>query len=233
MTEDVLVELERLLPSLPRAVEHRRLGASLGRATDGLKDWPRQQERMKALLGLVEDTGFGANTPQNRVKLSALKAAEEAAHGMMHAATAEDLREIDNLYSEMRRALASLETVLTNHWKSIVDTEFRPLIVIGRLLERINGTSDLGRRLLACGRDAEASTEVTSAVALQDAVQRLRGTRAELEEERKSLTGEPDVDLFLDAVARGGAPIQMETPVVRAWIEAQNATNSFVVRVAG
>ena len=162
-----------------------------------------------------------------------LDAAEEAAEAMVSAATAEDLREVDGLYSELLRSLAPLDTFLQAHWRSIVNTEFRPLLVIGGLLERINDTSDLGRRLSACGREAEASTQAPNAAALRDAVQRLRRARAELEEERRSLTGEPEVDRFLDAVARGGAALHMETPTVRAWIEAHDATNTFVVRVAG
>jgi hypothetical protein len=233
MTGDVLVELERLLPDLPRALEHRRIGESLGRTAHALKDWPRQKARLKALLSLAEETGFGVNAPQAKVKREALEAAEETADAMIGAATAEDLREVDELYSELHKKLAPLELFLTAHWKSIVDAEFRPLSVVGGLLERINGTSDLGRRLSYCGREAEASTQARNAEALRDAVQSLRRTRAALEEERKSLTGEPDVDRFLDAVARGGAPIQMETPAVRAWIEAHGAANTFVVRVVG
>lgn len=233
MTGDALVELEGLLPDLPRALEHRRLGESLGRTANALKDWPRQEARLRALLDLIEETAFGNNAPQARVKREALEAAEEAADAMIYADTGEDLREVDELYSELRRRIAPLETVLTAHWRSVVDAEFRPLSVVGGLLERINGTSELGRRLAACGREAEASTKAPSAEALRDAVQRLRQTRAKLEEERRSLTGDLDVDRFLEAVARGGAPIQMETPAVRAWIEAHDAATTFVVRVAG
>ncbi|MEJ1935071.1 hypothetical protein WDZ92_33150 [Nostoc sp. NIES-2111] len=233
MSDDVLVELEGLLPDLPRALEHRRLGESLGRTASALRDWPRQESRLTALLEQGEETGFGANPQQVQVKQNALDAAAEAAAAMIEAATAEDLRDVNELYSNLRQPLASLEAVITTHWRSIVDTEFRPLSVIGGLLERIDDTSDLGHRLSACGREAEASTRAPSAEALRDAVQRLRRTRAALEEERRSLTGEPEVDRFLDAVARGGAALRMETPAVRAWIEAHDAMNIFVVRVAG
>src|SRR3546814_1045574 len=82
-------------------------------------------------------------------------------------------------------------------WSSDVcssDLDFRPIIAVGGLLERIDFAADLGRRLAECGQEAIQIADSIPADVLRDTIMRVRRKRRDLEKERIAITREPEVD---------------------------------------
>lgn len=229
---DALDELERLLPELEPAIERRRLGESLGRVVDALRDSDRHVRRFKAILEIARETEFSAEPRQAEALEELMDAAELAADGMIKASTADDLRVVQDEYKKLTEAMTKTDRDgIRPHWERIVERDFKPLDAIGELLERIDGVSDLGRRLVECGRKADESVRSKPpAEALRDNIRRLREDRAALEAERASLTNEPEVDAFLNALAQGRATLRTVTEKVRDWLEQNGALDSFSIR---
>ena len=229
---DALDELERLLPELGPSLERRRLGESLGRVVDALRDYDRHVRRLKAILEIAQETEFSAEPRQAEALRELMDAAELAADGMLKAATADDLKIVEDDYTEFAKTMAKTDRDnIRPHWARIVERDFKPLVAIGTLLEKIEGVSDLGRRLVECGRDAGNSLARTPPVeTLRDDIRRLREERVSLEAERASLTNESEVDAFLNALAEGRATLRIVTEKVRAWLEQNGALDSFSIR---
>ena len=229
---DALDELERLLPELEPALERRRLGESLGRVVDALRDSDRHVRRFKAILEIARETEFSAEPRQAEALSELMDAAEMAADGMLKAASADDLKIVQDDYAEFAKTMTKTDRDgIRPHWARIVERDFKPLVAIGALLEKIEGVSDLGHRLVACGREADNSLARTPSMeALRDEIRRLREDRVALEAERASLTNEPEVDAFLNALAQGRATLRTVTEKVRDWLEQNGALDSFSIR---
>src|SRR3546814_6715188 len=72
----------------------------------------------------------------------------------------------------------------------LANQDFRPLIAIGSLLERIDFAADLGRRLAECGQEAIQIADGIPADVLRDTIMRVRRKRRDLEKERIAITRE-------------------------------------------
>jgi hypothetical protein len=229
---DVLVELEALLPELGPSIERRRLGESLGRVADALRDYDRHVRRFKAILEIAQETGFSAEPRQAEALKELMEAAESAAADMLKASSTDDLKVVQDDYTEFTQTMVKTDRdSIRPHWARIVERDFKPLVAIGTLLERINGVSDLGRRLVECGREAANSLAKTPPVeTLRDDIRRLHEERASLEAKRASLTDEPEVDAFLNALAEGRATLRIVTEKVRVWLEQNGALDRFSIR---
>lgn len=229
---DALDELERLLPELGPSLERRRLGESLGHVVDTLRDHDRHVQRLKAILEVAQETDLWAESRQEEALRELMDAAELAADRMLQAATADDLKFVKDVYIEFTKILANTERdIVKPHWARIVERDFKPLVAIGMLLEKIDGVSDLGRRLAECGRSADNSLASMLRVdTLRDEIRRLREERVLLEAERGLLTNEPEVEGFLNALAEGRATLRIVTEKVRDWLEQNGALDNFSIR---
>lgn len=228
---DALDELERLLPELEPALERRRLGESLGRVVDALRESDPYIRRLKAILEIAHETDFSAEPRHAETLRELIETAKSAAEEMLKANTVDDLKVVQDEYKEFAKVMANADVhAIRPHWAGIVARDFKPLGAIGRLLERIDGVSDLGHRLVECSRKADESVRSkASAEALRDSIRRLREERLELEAERDSLTNEPEVDAFLNALAEGRATLRIVTEKVRVWLDQNGALDSFSI----
>lgn len=226
---DSLLQLEELLPQLPAAIERRRIGESLGRTGEELRDAPQQIQRFSAVLDIVRETAFSSDTNQAAAMEDLLDSAVSAANLMSSAQTADQLRSVQDRYKEFTQALRNLDRQLRPHWIRVVDRDFGPLCAIGNLLEKIDGTAELGRRLTTCGRTAQKVGDKISAEDLRDVIVQLHRERAALEIERASVTKDPETDRFLNALAVGKATLRLVTPRVQAWLEQNGALDQFTI----
>src|SRR3546814_4790246 len=69
----------------------------------------------------------------------------------------------------------------------LANQDFRPLIAIGSLLERIDFAADLGRRLAECGQEAIQIADGIPADVLRDTIMRVRRKRRRSEEHTSEL----------------------------------------------
>src|SRR3546814_10189434 len=79
---------------------------------------------------------------------------EILADELENAQTAEALRDIPDSYADLTKSLSSVDRQLRAHWRRLANQDFRPIIAVGGLLERIDFAADLGRRLAECGQEA-------------------------------------------------------------------------------
>jgi hypothetical protein len=226
---DNLLELEHLLPELPAAIERRRIGENLGKTATALQDAPRQIQRLTDVLTISRETGFDTDPSQAEAVKELITTAKDAATTMQEAQTADHLREVQDTYKDFVTALMNVDRQLRPHWRRIVQRDFTPLSAIGTLLERIDKTSELGRRLTTCGSEAEQLGDRIPVETLRKAIQRLGKERAILEIERASVTKEPEVDIFLNALAEGHATLRMVTDRVHSWLEQYDSLDSFAI----
>src|SRR3546814_10645466 len=123
----------------------------------------------------------------------------------------------------LTESLSSVDRQLRAHWRRLANQDFRPIIAVGGLLERIDFAADLGRRLAECGKEAIQIADSIPADVLRDTIMRVRCKRRELEKERIAITREPEVDEFLVALAAARATLRPVSGRVRAWLDAQRA----------
>jgi hypothetical protein len=224
-----LEQLETLLPELPSAVERRQIGESLGKTAEAIKDSTRQIQRLIAVVEIARETGFNSDRNQAAALNDLIDASKDAAEMMLRAETADQLRSVQEAYRDFNLALVQVDRQLRPHWRRVVERDFTPLSAIGSLLGRIDSTSNLGQRLIACGREAEQISDRIAAEALRDAIVRLRQEREKLEAERISVTKEPEVDEFLNALAEGDATLQLVTERVYSWLKKNGALDRFKI----
>jgi len=227
---DPLVELEQLLPQIAPAVERRHLGEILGQTVEKLRASDYVIKRFRAVLGISRTIDFKADPNQAAAESELITEGRNLASDLERAQTADDLRDIQAIYGEFARSLANVERQIRSHWSRIVQREFRPLISLGTLLERIGSASELGKKLRRCGEEAIVIRESVSADVLHTEIIRLRNLRASLDAERTTLSRDPEVDAFLNALAEGKATLQMVTERVLVWLRQNDALNQFTVR---
>src|SRR3546814_791602 len=197
---DNLVELENLLPQLGPAVQQRQIGDSLGKAAEKLKDSDKLICRLAAVLEIARETDFESDSAQAAALKELLSETKFLANELESAQTAEALREIPDSYADLTKSLSSVDRQLRAHWRRLANQDFRPLIAIGSLLERIDFAADLGRRLAECGQEAIQIADGIPADVLRDTIMRVRRKRRDLEKERIAITREPEIDEFLIAL---------------------------------
>ncbi len=233
MSADALVDLEALLPGLPAAVDGRRLGEGLSRATASLRTADRQVDRIAAALELATLLEYGASGPQAEMLAEMREAADFAGESLEGAETPADLeRAVSAFERELATAISNLDRNLAQHWRLVSSRRFEPMVAIGNLLGRIDEGSDLGRRLAACGASAKAVPEGIGGRALLEKARLLLAERAALEERRKSELGEGEVADFVNALAEDRASLAMVTDEVRGWLKDNHALERLKVRPA-
>src|SRR3546814_18226707 len=84
----------------------------------------------------------------------------------------------------LTESLSSVDRQLRAHWRRLANQDFRPIIAVGGLLERIDFAADLGRRLAECGQEAIQIADSIPADVLRDTIMRVRRKRRDLEKER-------------------------------------------------
>jgi hypothetical protein len=225
----VLVQLEELLPRLPAAVDRRRLGESLGKTADALRDSGRMIGRLEAVLTIAREIQFEADPNQAAALSELIDACDDTGKVIETAETPEQLRLVQDTYREFNGALTQVDRQLRPYWRRVVERDFAPLRAIGTLLQKIDKGSDLGKRLSACGQEAQQISDKIPAENLRDAIVRLRKQRAKLEAERVSVTKEPEVEKFLNALANGTATLQMVTAQVHNWLQRYGALDQFAI----
>ncbi len=224
-----LEELEKLLAGLPAAVQRRQIGESLGKTAEALKDSTYQIQRFAAVLEIARATDFESDSNQAAALHDLVEASSDAAGLMLKAETPDQLRSVQDAYKDFFTALVQVDRQLRPHWRQIVERDFAPLSAIGSLLESIDKNSNLGHRLITCGRQAEQLSERIAAEALRDAIVRLNREREKLEAERNSMTKDPEIDNFLNALAEGDATLQMVTERVHNWLKKYGALDRFAI----
>lgn len=232
MTGD-LEELEALVPRMEAAVLGRKLGSSLDRTVARLSEAPRQADRFEALVlsaRLLDVT----DAPQAADAMDEASAAVgDLARLMQRASTIADLDAVYVEYPEMVTSLKALEAHVRTLWRDLVQVEFLPLVAVGRILLQIADLADLGARLDQLGREAQRTVEgQLPAEALEPEIRKLRAARDRLDAELHAVTGDPEVDRFLEAVTTATATLSVVTPGVLDWLAAHKATSAFNVRGA-
>lgn len=226
-----LIELEALVPAMAAGVQARKLQTSLGRAAEKLGDIPRQAARFEALVEAALALGASEDVMARRSLLAAAEEADEIGELLERARTPEDLQYATEDLPKLSQALKSLDTVVRQLWRNLVQIEFQSLVAVGDLLGRIERTRDLGARLREVGEQALALAERNApAEQLAPEIQALRQRRAALDAELHQLTDNPEVDAFLAAVTRDAATLRHVTEAVVDWLERNNALDAFAVR---
>lgn len=228
---DPLMDLEALAPNIAAAVQARRLGNTVGRATQRLADAPRQAARFQALVDVALALGALADTNAKRSLQQVVGEAEDIGEGLQAARTAEDLQFVSEDFPKFTAALASLDNVVRQLWRQTVQNEFQSLISVGRVLGHISKTADLGIRLQQVGQEAGAIAErPPPAEQFAPEITRLRKRRAMLDAELHQVTDNAEVDAFLAAVTRDAATLAHVTAAVSEWLRRYGALGAFSVR---
>ncbi len=227
---DILADLESLLPDLPAGVAQRRLGHHLNQTLQVLGDIDRQTRRLAGLIACARTTGIDRSSRIADVLDEALDTADDLARRMEAAAGPDDVRAIAELYDRLIRQMTTLERFLRAELKNLLEREFGVLLPIGRIFESIEGTADLGLRLVSCAEAALACADTTAADQLVSIIGQLGAQRADLDRERAAEIRDPDVAAFFDALLEGSASLRLVTPPVRAWLAAHEALDNFKVR---
>ena len=227
---DKLVELEVLLPQIGPALERRRIGESLGRAVEKLREADRTIARFRAILDIANEIEFDQEPLQAITLGELLDDAEALATDLEKARSSDDLSLVEAMYGDFIKSLSRADRSLRGHWNRIAERDFKPLVAIGGLLESTRIARDLGCRLRECGEEAMGIRESLSAEQLRAAILRVREISARLENERTSMTRNPEVDSFLAALANGRATLRMVTDGVREWLDQNRALDRFGIK---
>jgi hypothetical protein len=231
---DALVELERLAPGIPAAMDAQRLEHALGRAAEKLAEVPRQAARFQALVEAARSLGAADDPNARRSLREAVEEADNLGDLLEGARTPEDLQYVSEDFPKLIASLRGLDVVVRQFWRLTVSNEFQSLLSIGNVLARITRTQDLGTRLASVAEQALSLAERNPpAEQLAPEIQRLRQRRSELEIELQQLSGNAEVDAFIAVVARDTATLAHVTPAVLAWLRGNDALDTFAVRGSG
>lgn len=226
---DRLVELEELLPEIGPALDRRRIGENLGRVVDKLQDADRTIARFQAIRDIATEIEFDSDPTQADTLNRLIEDAKGLAKDLEGARTAEDMAVVQATYGDFNSSLANTDKSLRTHWRRVAQRDFRPLVAIGELLENIEIAVDLGQRLRQCGQEAIDIRDSVPAERLSAEIRRVREIRAALEKERTSITKDPDVDSFLNALADRTATLSMITDGIYSWLDENGALDRFAI----
>lgn len=221
---DVLEEAEALLLVLPEAVSRRALGERLGQAVTALKTADHQIARMEALIATAAEIGYGKSDHQREAIEELIDCALEVGEGLEAAEEAETLRVAVYEYQDsLAKAIATLERLVREHWRTVSADRFQPMIGLGTLLTAMNVANNLGGRLVACGQRGMAATGPSSAPELLATIKTLFADYDRLQGERAAEIGDDEVGDFINALAEKKATLTMVTPKVLAWLSDHDA----------
>ena len=229
---DVLEELENLLPKVPAGVERRRVGAHLNSTLLVIKEIDGQIARLDGCIAVLREAGVARSRRINDDLNELLDEADDVARRMISAKVSDDVRAVAELYPKFVRSLAIFERALRGEVRGVMEGEFSGLLAIGRVFESIDGTADLGLRIVSCAEEAYVCTETVGIDQLASTIRRLRERRTALDSERDSKAETTEVGVFLNALVEQQATLRMVTAPVRQWLEDHGALDNFVVRGA-
>ncbi len=216
---DALLEAEALLEQLPDAVSRRTLGERLGKAIQELSNANHQMQRMTALIETAGLTGFGKHPHQSEALDEMVDCARTVGETLENAIDAEALRKaVFNYSNDLKRAIATLERSIREHWRAVALERFQPLVGLGQLLTSMNVSNNLGDRLVTCGQRGVASANAGASAELLTTVTELLSEYNALQAERAAEIGEDEVGDFINALGDKRATLAMVTPKVRAWL---------------
>src|SRR3546814_13010217 len=95
---------------------------------------------------------------------------EILADELENAQTAEALRDIPDSYADLTKSLSRVDRPLRAHSRRLANQDFRPIIAVGGLLERIDFAAALGRTLAYCVQEALKIAHSIPAVVLGDQI---------------------------------------------------------------
>src|SRR3546814_19757657 len=87
---------------------------------------------------LARETDFDADSAQAAALKELLGETEFLADELENAQTAEALRDIPDSYADLTKSLSSVDRQLRAHWRRLANQDFRPIIAVGGLLERLD-----------------------------------------------------------------------------------------------
>lgn len=227
---DALAEAESLIADLPDAVSRRSLGERLTEAVTKLRTADHLVERISSLIRIAALIDFGKSGHQKEALEDVTENAIDIGERLSAADSADALRSVLYDYEvTLRDAVRRLETLVGDHWRTIVRTQFQPLQGVADLLTRMNVEEGLGARMTAFTSKALNSGQL-SAVQLLPMIDALRTEYDELQAERAAAVGSDDVGEFINALSESRATLKMVTPAVLAWLIAHDALDAFEVR---
>jgi hypothetical protein len=221
---DALVELEALLADLPSAMEQQKLGQQLDVSAEKLRAGVAEAERLSALLVLAALLKL-----DNKEQLEDLEDARNEARWVGRTlATTEDASQLkeatDRYEKDFLLSLRGVHRNVIQRWEDVARRDFRPLIQVGEMLEKLDPSSSLGREMTVCGRTATSFQRVSNANELLDHVRSFLATRGELQRRRRSEYGDGEIAEFVNALAEDRAKLDMITPDVRKWLDSHGAS---------
>ena len=221
---DALVAREALLADLPSAMEQQKLGQQLDVSADKLRAGVAEAERLSALLVLAALLKL-----DNKEQLEDLEDARNEARWVGGTlATTEDASQLkeatDRYEKDFLLSLRGVHRNVIQRWEDVARRDFRPLIQLGEMLEKLDPSSSLGREMTVCGRTATSFQRVSNANELLDHVRAFLATRGELQRRRRSEYGDGEIAEFVNALAEDRAKLDMITPDVRKWLDSHGAS---------
>lgn len=228
---DALAELEHLLTDLPTAVEQRKFGENLGKATTSLASAAERVKRIEALREIATRLDYASESRRAEKLSDVLELAWDVGNQLEESADVTALDKAVFAYEQdLNRELNGLDRDLRARWDDIVHRQFRSLIPIGDLLDRLLGQSDLGSKMAKCGREAIAVQDGARASEFLATIQQLFADYEALQAERENELGDGDVALFINALANEQATLQHVTDEVWAWLEEHGSLDVLKVR---
>ncbi|MBY3101166.1 hypothetical protein HFO69_26220 [Rhizobium laguerreae] len=220
---DALEELEQLLPSIPAAVERQRVGAQLDRVNAKVGDFSNVTAKFTIIRSVAALIDFyDENIAEMR------EAALDAGRLLKEAFDESTLDLAGRSYDDLKTAISVAERSTRGQWRTVVTNEYRPIAVVGALLQRFGDTLDIGRRMVALAERADRSTAL-SITELPAEIAALASDRTKLEAEKAGMTKNGEVDDFLTKLAAGKATLSSVTPSVFSWLSEHDALDQLGV----
>jgi hypothetical protein len=235
VTVDQLEEIEELLPKLSSAMNAIRLDDTARRALESLKDAPRQSKRFEAFVGVIQTLGSTCDEFVRTPLYSAAKQAEEVGEALVCATDSSGVQDAAaDFLSSLVPAIGRLENSLMDAWRKVVRDQFEPFAGTGALLEMIPATKHLGKELRTAALQARDLAEHrVAAEEFAAAISRLMGEQSGLRAKVKAVSGgQPEVDMFLEALTENKATLRHMTASVIAWLVDNDALDAFAVTAA-
>ncbi|TBC02929.1 hypothetical protein [Rhizobium ruizarguesonis] len=220
---DALVDLEQLLPLIPAAVERQRVGVQLDRLNTKLADFSSATVRYTAVSKVALLIGF------NDENIADMRgAALDAGRCLKSAVDETTLEAAGRSYDDLKTAISAADKAARYHWRTVVTNEYKPIGVVGSLLQRFGDALDIGERMIALAERADRSTGLLI-LDLSNEIPSLVGIRADLDAEKASMTKNGEVDDFLTKLASGRATLSSVTPSVYSWLREHDALDQLAV----
>ncbi|MBB4509545.1 hypothetical protein [Rhizobium leguminosarum] len=220
---DALEELEQLLPSIPAAVERQRIGAQLDRVNAKLSDFSNVTARF-TVVGKVAALIDFYDENFSEMKEAALDAGRQ----LCGAADETTLDLAGRSYDDFKTAISAAERSIRYQWRTVVTNDYKPIAIVGTLLQRFGDTLEIGRGMVALAGRADRSTALSMAD-LPAEIASLSNDRSKLEAEKASMTKNGEVDDFLTKLAAGKATLSSVTPSVYSWLREHDALEQMAV----